>query len=83
MGGNSQNKMQQIVAAIKDSVDTTGWTSTKGNSLELEYYVGVVIGNPSGNKNIKRIKYKKDGSTVLYKELTYDALDDILTVITY
>lgn len=75
-------KLRQRIAKSQDGLELYAWTSYKGNSLELSYYSGVDANNPSGNKNIKAVKYIKAGRVRLTKTMTYDADDDVLTVIT-
>jgi hypothetical protein len=80
MGDKKRDKLNQSIDMLKNAANLQTWTTVKGNSYELEYYTGIETGNPSGDKNIKRIKYKQGEQTVLYKELTYDADNDVLTV---
>jgi len=53
-----------------------------GNSKEFTYYSGVVVGNPSGNKNVNTIVYKTGVTTMWTKTFTYDSADDVLTITT-
>ena len=56
------------------------WTSAKiGNSTEAEYYTRAEAGNPSGNKNLKRLIHKDgNGRVVFVINYEWDADDDFL-----
>jgi len=63
------------------SVVSTDLYNQVGYSQTISYYTGVVAGNPSGNKNVSTIVYADGVTPVLTKTFTYDALDDVLTII--
>lgn len=58
----------------------SNFLSIVGREQQIEYYSGIEVNNPSGNKNIKYIKYL-DNSVILFTyELIYDLDDDIISV---
>jgi hypothetical protein len=75
--------------AVKISITTNGvdaitsfnqYLEVAGNGININYYSGVVSGNPSGNKNIETIEYLQDSTVILTQTFTYDSEDYILTV---
>ncbi len=58
------------------------WQYQTGNSLAFTYYSGVVTGNPSGNTNVESIAYMTGVTTVFTQTFTYDANDNVLTLVT-
>ena len=57
----------------------SSWTTVINNSIEYEYYSGVATGNPSGNKNIKRLVHKDGyGNIVFVQNFEWDSDDDVI-----
>ncbi len=70
---------------IPDSIKTKSltienWTVIQeGNYIEYAYYSGTEAGNPSGNANLKEIKYfEKDGTLKYHILFTWNADDKII-----
>jgi len=54
-----------------------------GNNIDITYYTGVNAGNPSGNtNNIYTIVYSTGATVVATKTLSYNAADNVISVIT-
>jgi len=73
--------VDQLEVNTDGSINTVSknFDDITGNSKTFTYYAGVEAGNPSGNKNVKTIVYA--GSISLTKTFTYDAQDDVLTIV--
>lgn len=82
----TNNREQYLIQLLIDflrgeSAEFSHWQQTPGNIIEYEYYTGVETGNPSGEKNVKNVTYKKDGNIKLLQEFEYD-LDNFITKVT-
>jgi len=56
------------------------WTGIKlGNYIEYNYYAGHEAGNPSGNANLKEMKYFDKGSVLKHHIIySWDSYDNII-----
>lgn len=79
---SKDQKIRQRIAKSQGGLELQAWTSYKENSLELEYYVqgSVIPENPSGDKNVRVVKYYKADELIITKTITYDIDNDIITV---
>lgn len=60
------------------NLEQVNWTNVIGNGIAYIFYTGIEPNNPSGNKNIKEMIYRKNG-TLLFKEVyKYDNDDDVI-----
>ena len=63
----------------KYSLITSWAVAQEGNYVESNYYTAVEPGNPSGNKNLKELKfYTKDNELKYHILYEYDTDDDII-----
>lgn len=54
-----------------------------GNNIDITYYPGIDAGNPSGNtNNIYTIVYSTGMTVIATKTLSYNAADNVISVIT-
>lgn len=68
--------------ATESTLQLSVWDAIPGNSIEMTYYTGVEAGNPSGTTtNVKTIVYKEGVTTIVTKTLTYNSVDDVLTIV--
>jgi hypothetical protein len=69
-----------------DDLERDVWDQIPGNSSEYTYYTGVEapagnFGNPSGTtSNVKIITYKTGVTAIYYRDLAWDANDNILKI---
>lgn len=70
---------------IDNSVQSTilrNWEYTSNHIKAISYYTGVVAGdNPSGNKNISKIRYYSGTLLTLSQNFRYDIDDDIIEIL--
>ena len=75
------DSMKTTLEALNDRDILDNWTLIAGNFKEFEYYPsGPSTGNPSGNpNNIRFVRFRAGGSTVLTQTFTYDDNDNVLS----
>ena len=70
---------------INNSVQSTilrNWEYVSGHMKTISYYTGVVVGdNPSGNKNISKVRYYSGTLLTLSQNFRYDIDDDIIEIL--
>ena len=69
-----------LESALRDPLLFDLWVNTIGNTVALEYWGAVSAGNPSGNKNLKTVKYASGGLPLLTQTYTYDIDDDVILI---
>jgi len=70
-----------ILANTGNYQELSVWTSIPGNSIEYTYYTGIEAGNPSGTlTNPKIIAYKTGVAVIVTQTITYNNLDNELTI---
>jgi hypothetical protein len=64
-----------------DLIEKGVWDTIPGNSTEFTYYLAVdLVNNPTGNKNVQTIVYKRGVTTVVTKTFVWDADDDVVSI---
>ena len=72
-----------ILSDIESAIDLTNFSEIPGNNVDITYYPGIDVGNPSGNtNNIYTIVYSTGATVVATKTLSYNAADNVISVIT-
>jgi hypothetical protein len=80
--GNAYNLIDLLSQSFFNNITSAeNFNLTPGNSLEITYYGGVTLGNPSGSTaNIENIIYKSGATTIATKTLEYDANNNIIKI---
>jgi hypothetical protein len=74
--------LQNSNQSSSEFAEKLAWTQTPGNSVVYSYYAGVAAGNPSGNtNNIETAEYSDKVGVVFTQTFTYDANDNVLSII--
>jgi hypothetical protein len=72
-----------ITSMLDELSELANFDMIPGNNINITYYPGVDTGNPSGNtNNIYTIVYSTGMTVVATKTLSYNAADNVISVIT-
>lgn len=68
---------------LEDLGELANFDMIPGNNINITYYTGIDTGNPSGNtNNIYTIVYTTGATVIATKTLSYNAADNVISVIT-
>lgn len=68
---------------LEDFGELANFDMIPGNNINITYYPGIDGGNPSGNtNNIYTIVYTTGATVIATKTLSYNAADNVISVIT-
>jgi hypothetical protein len=68
---------------LEDLSELASFDMIPGNNINITYYPGIDVGNPSGNtNNIYTIVYTTGMTVIATKTLSYNAADNVISVIT-
>ena len=84
-GAASEAKQDTAIALlqkIETQLNKDTWITIPTNSVAYNYYAGVAAGNPSGNtNNIETAVFSDAGGIVFTQTFTYDANDNVLSIV--
>lgn len=84
-GAASEAKQDATIALlqkIETQLNKDTWLTIPTNSVAYNYYAGVAAGNPSGNtNNIETAVFSDIGGVVFTQTFTYDANDNVLSIV--
>lgn len=68
---------------LDELAELSSFDMIPGNNIDITYYPGIDAGNPSGNtNNIYTIVYSTGMTVIATKTLSYNAADNVISVIT-
>lgn len=79
----SGSSSSAFLETIATNTTRENWNTVVGNTVTFSYYAGIAGGNPSGNtSNVETAVYSNGAGTAFTNTFTYDANDNILTIVT-